>query len=177
MTETAETIHGNASAFVGKTPPPHVPLDARALMVHWAHWGVVNAEHFVYDEHARRSMMLGLRPGDLSKPIHADCSQFYASCGHWSGVPGFTDTDWTGTLLEKGHLLLDRTSWKPADCVIFGGGTGDHAAMLTERDGTADWWIVGFGHQGAPDRGTLSGTIAWFEQNRMPGVRVLSFTP
>lgn len=177
MTDTAKTITGNPSAFAGKTPPAHVPLDARGLMVHWASWGVVNHEHFVYDEGARRSMMFGLRPGDLSKPIHADCSQFYASCGHWSGVPGFTDTDYTGTLLEKGHLLAERTSWRPADCVIFGPGTGRHAAMLTGREGTDDWWIVGFGYQGAPDRGTLSASIAYFERDGHPGVRVLSFAP
>jgi hypothetical protein len=146
-------------------------------MVHWANWGVVHAAHFVYDEGKQRSMMFGLHPGDLSKPIHADCSQFYASCAHWAGVSGLADTDYTGTLLEKGHLHADRTSWKPGDCVIFGGGTGDHAAMLTERDGTTDWWIVEFGVQGAPDRGTLSGTSEWFEQHGKPGVRVLSFAP
>jgi hypothetical protein len=145
------------------------------MMVHWATWGMLNAAHFVYDESPGRSMMFGLKPGDLAQQIHADCSQFYASCAHWAGVPGLTDTDYTGTLLEKGRLLTNRAAWQPGDCVIFGPGTGDHAAMLTTPDG-ADWWTIGFGHQGAPDRVTLSGTAAWFEQHGMPDVRVLSFT-
>ena len=33
---------------------------------------------------------------------HADCSQYSATLCHWVGVKDVTDTDWTGTLGQKG---------------------------------------------------------------------------
>jgi len=160
---------------VGVKPPAHVPATIRTRMVAWAHWGVEQRAHFIYDELAGRPIMFNRKPGDLSRPIHADCSQFYAAICHWVGLLGLTDTDYTGTLLQKGQLV-PLVGARPGDAVIFGPGTGTHAAMLTERDGK-DWWIIGFGHQGAPDRGLLSGTEQWFVQHGHPGVRFLSFTP
>ena len=155
----------------GAAAPPHVPPSKRARMVAWAHWGVEQRAHFVYAEDTTRSEMFNRKPGDVSTPIHADCSQFYASICHWVGIPGLTDTDYTGTLLKKGKPVALPA---PGDCVIFGPGTGDHAAMITEKAGD-DWWTIGFGHQGAPDRVLLSGLGQWFHQHGMPGVRFLAF--
>lgn len=161
--------NGNASVFEGHSPPAHVPSQ-RASMVGWANWGVANCAHFFYDETAERSMMFNLKPGDLSKTIHADCSQFYSSCAHWSGVQGLTDTDYTGTLLEKGKALTAAEA-KPGDCVIWGPGTGEHAAMFV-----AGGYAIGFGHQGAPDRVAISDITTWMEENGHGSeVRYLAF--
>lgn len=159
-----------------KRGPKHTPAPVhsrRFLMVGWAHWGIENRSKFVYDEGPGRSMMFHRKPGDASTPIHADCSQFYASICHWVGVPVVTDTDYTGTLLQKGKLV-SLVNALPGDCVIWGGGTGEHAAMLSERAGH-DWWTIGFGHQGAPDRVLLSAMDAYFIQAGHPGVRFLDF--
>lgn len=155
-----------------KPAPNHQRPDTAARMVAWAHWGIEQRGHFVYDETVHRSDMFHRKPGDISTRIHADCSQFYASIAHWCGVKNVDDRDYTGTLLLKGKILEHP---KPAACVIFGPATGTHAAMITERSGD-DWWCIGFGHQGAPDRVLLSGLATWFRENGHPGVRYLSFT-
>jgi cell wall-associated NlpC family hydrolase len=168
----------NPAPIAKKGAPKHVPhpdpTAARRLhMVGWAHWGINNRGRFVYDEGSGRADMFNSKPGDLSRPVHADCSQFYAAICHWVGIPKVTDTDYTGTLLQKGRLI-SLANAKPGDCVIWGPGTGTHAAMLTERDGH-DWWCVGFGHQGAPDRVLLSVLDDYFIRAGHPGVRFLDF--
>lgn len=152
----------------------HAPPSKRALMVHWAQWGVIHQDVFSYTmEHPQRSEMFHLRPGELptgGRKIHADCSQFYASIGKWVGLKVFTDTDYTGTLLQKGRLV---TKPRAGDCVIFGGGTGEHAAMVTFNG-----YCIGFGHSpGAPNRVKLTDMIAWFAAHGFPGVRYLAFLP
>jgi hypothetical protein len=151
-------------------PPPHVPHDPRDVMLHWATWGVLNAQHFVYTQGPQRSEMFHRAPGDLSTPIHGDCSQFYSAVCHWAGVPGTSETDYTGSLLENGKLVSEP---RPGDCVIWGGGTGEHAAMFV-----GDGWTIGFGHSpGAPNRVRLDDMTAWMTQHGHPGVRFLSFAP
>jgi hypothetical protein len=155
-------------------PPHHTDPPVRTQMVGWAHWGLAHQKIFSYTETAARSQMFHRKPGSTRGTIYADCSQFYASVGHWCGLKQFTDTDYTGTLLQKGTVVGVP---KPGDCVIFGPGTGTHAAMITEHAGN-DWWTVGFGHSpGAPDRVLLSSMEAYFRKAGHPGVRFLSFTP
>ena len=146
----------------------HVPQSKRALMVHWAQAAVIHQAAFSYTQDPRRSEMFHRTPGDFRPTIHADCSQFYASICHWVGIPGLDDRDYTGTLLQKGRLV---TKPKAGDCVIFGGGTGEHAAMVTFNG-----YTIGFGHSpGAPNRVKLTDMIAWFQAHNHPGVRYLSF--
>jgi hypothetical protein len=182
---TLSSVGSNPSPFTkpGAAPPPvHVATAPglslkRLTMLHWAAWGTENQAHFVYTETAERSQMFNLKPGEIPPGgIHADCSQFYSSVERWAGGTICNDTDYTGTLLEKG-TLVDQANAKPADCVIWGPGTGEHAAMLTEND-EGGWWTVGFGHSpGAPDRVLLSDMTAWMVANGHPDVRFLSFAP
>jgi hypothetical protein len=146
-------------------------------MLSWAAWGIENQANFVYTETAERSQMFNLTPGEIPPGgIHADCSQFYSSVERWAGGTICNDTDYTGTLLEKGQLV-DPTNVRSADCVIWGPGTGEHAAMLTDHD-EGGWWTVGFGHSpGAPDRVRLPDMTAWMVAHGHPGVRFLSFAP
>lgn len=163
-------MSANPSVFAGKTLPKAQAPSKRALMVHWAQWGVVHQGIFRYTQGPARSEMFHRKPGDIQGIVQADCSQFYAAIGHWVGLKVFTDTDYTGTLLEKGRLVATP---KAGDCVIFGGGTGEHAAMVTFNG-----YTIGFGHSpGAPDRVKLTDMIAWFRQHGYPGVRYLAFLP
>jgi hypothetical protein len=163
----------NASAFTGHTDTPkHVKPSKRAEMVRLAQWCAANQKPFVYDRYApKRSEFFHEIAGVLSgkvKRTHADCSQWYAAIGNHCGIKGLTDQDWTGTLLTKGRLVYTPT---PGDCVIFGGGSGEHAAMITYNGFT-----IGFGHSpGAPNRVALHDMAEWFRQHGHPGVRYLSF--
>lgn len=154
--------------------PPHVPPDHGAVMVHWATWGMLHQSQFTYTQGSGRSEMFHLPPG-TDKPIEADCSQFYASCGEWAGVPGFTDTDYTGTLLERGKPVTISDA-RPGDGVVWGPGTGEHIAMWTERISATDGWVIGFGHSpGAPNRVRLSDMTAYFQTHGHPEVRIIRF--
>lgn len=158
-----------------KKPPKHTPVPVRAQLVAWAHWGIAHRGQFIYTmKSPGRSDMFHRKPGDASSPIYADCSQFYASICRWCGIKTVDDKDFTGTLLKKGKLVKTP---KPGDCAIFGPGDGDHAAMVTEKATGGDWWTIGFGHQGAPDRVLLSVMRDYFNKHGEPGVRFLAFTP
>jgi hypothetical protein len=90
---------------------------------------------------------------------------------HWSGVmKGLNDTDFTGTLIEKGTLVR---SPREGDIVIWGPGTGAHTAFWV-----GEGFTVGFGHSpGAPDRVAETDMNAYFISVGQPGVRYFSFTP
>lgn len=154
-----------------KRPHPAASLDENIVRI--ANRGLLFAGRMTYSEGADREMLFDRKRGDFLD-AHADCSQFCASDLHWLGVKSLTKTDYTGTLLEKGRLV---TVLRPGLIPIWGPHTGAHAAVLTEKtpDGR-DWYVVGFGHQGAPDRNTLSGMNAYFNAIGEPGVRFLEFT-
>lgn len=172
----------NAPLTKHGTPPAHELRKSgtsikRLNAIRYAEWGIQNQAHFSYSEAANRSQMFDLKPCTIppSGAIHADCSQFVASCLHWAGVPGLTRFDYTGTLWDKGKVV-DLAHAQPGDVVIFGAKTGVHAALLIEHDPDG-WFTASFGHSpGAPNRVSLANFIAYFAKSH-PGVRVLSFTP
>lgn len=157
---------------IPKKAVPHTAPSKAGVMVHWANW-MLNTQRgkLQYSETANRSELFNCALGVVPAGTHADCSQFYSACAHWAGVKIVNDRDWTGTLLAKGKKVSDPV---PGCCVVFGLAPGVHAAMATEHDGT-DWWCVGFGHQGAPDRVPLSALKAYFAKQGHPGVTYLVF--
>jgi hypothetical protein len=171
-------VNGNPAPIRPAHPdaPKSHPLHARKRLrsdriVALANDGLRYAGHMVYSEGRDRSQLFHRQPGDFNG-AHADCSQYVASILHWLGVKTVNDRDYTGTLLDKG---TPRNDPRPGCVAIWGPGTGAHAAFVTEKHG-ADWFVVGFGHQGAPDRNTLSGMNRYFAQTGNPGVRFLDFT-
>jgi hypothetical protein len=139
-------------------------------VVHYAQVAVLHQAAFSYTQGPQRSELFHRHPGDFRPTVHSDCSQFVSALYHWVGVAGLTDTDYTGTLLEKGKPVVKP---KAADTVIFGGGTGEHAALVTWNGFT-----IGFGHSpGAPNRVKLADMVAWFQAHGHPGVRFLAFLP
>jgi hypothetical protein len=164
-------IEGNAAPIKKKSAPKHHPLTFEHRVVAFCHTALEYAGKMTYDEGALRSQLFHRKPGDF-KGAHADCSQLVSSILHWCGVKIVTATDYTGTLLKKGKLVASPA---PARVVIFGPGTGTHGAFITEKAGV-DWWVVGFGHQGAPDRVRLSTLEGYFKTAGHPGVRYLDFS-
>lgn len=161
-------------------PLPHAPVPPKSTdpfhlyVVYHANLGLKYAGRMVYTETAARSELFG-RPVDGFAGAHADCSQYVSSILHWLGNRVVTKYDYTGTLLQKGKLVA-----RPARglVAVWGPGTGAHTAFITEHiRGGSDWYCVGFGHQGAPDRNTLSGMDAYFVSIGQPGVRFLDFAP
>lgn len=158
----------------GTHPPPYPnPQDPLARkIVAYANLSLHFAGRMTYTQTRARSQLFHRKPG-VYLNASADCSQLVASILHWLGVKVVTDTDYTGTLLAKGTLQSHPTM----GCVaIWGPGTGIHAAFVTEHiKGTSDWYTVGFGHQGAPNRAKLSDMNAYFLHIGKPGVRYLTF--
>ena len=125
-----------------------------------------------YTESAARSQLFHRKPGAFGG-ASADCSQYVSSILHWLGNKSVNDRDYTGTLLQKGKMIPKPV---PGCVAVWGPGTGAHTAFITEHiKGGSDWYCVGFGHQGAPDRNTLHGMNAYFDSVGQPGVRYLSF--
>jgi hypothetical protein len=151
--------------------PPSTPAEKTHQVVMWAHWGLENRGHFIYTQTSMRSQMFHQPPGS-PRVLYADCSQWVAAILHWVGVKKVTDTDDTATLLQKGTHVKGAA---PARVAIWGPGGGDHAAFITEKAASGDWWTIGFGHQGAPDRVLLSVMNTYFREHGKPGVRFLDF--
>lgn len=187
-------IEGNGNAiiapkkpvFKGKTPPPSVPVDKGVLAAHWAMLLFNNLRgKLIYDEDAERAelfdrvkAMLGKGRSEafiiadlVTNPPTADCSQMVATCNMAAGFPKYNDHDYTGTELHEG-IVVPLAQARIGDDVVYGGGTGEHTDKLVAPAGK-DWYIVGFGHAGAPDHGLLSGSEQWFAANGFPGIRIL----
>lgn len=161
-------IHGQPPL---KRPPEHTEAHRKQQVVGYAHTSLNYQGRMFYTMSARRSGLFGRKPGNF-QGASADCSQYCSAILHWVGVKDVTSTDWTGTLLTKGqHLGAPRIG----AVAVWGPGEGDHAAFITERAGRDDWWTIGFGHQGAPDRVLLSVMNDYFAKIGKPGVRFLDF--
>lgn len=161
------TVHANRPHKTGQHKAPTPAEHAVAF----AHLSLHFAGRMTYSMKGDREILFHRKAGDFLY-AHADCSQWYAAIVHWCGNRRVSDTDYTGTLLEKGKEI---GSPKPGCCVIFGGGTGEHAAMITEKDSHGVWWTIGFGHQGGPDHVSLPNMKAYFAEAGHPGVRFLEF--
>jgi len=139
--------------------------DTRNAQVAWAEWGVANRTNnpgnWNYSELANRMNAIGVWPPRF--PINTDCS---GSCTLWAFLAngndpnglGFDHEGYTGTFLShEQHLALFVKSAKgvaveevqPGDHVVYGGGTGEHVAIVVKVNGS-DILTVSMGQQGDP---------------------------
>lgn len=184
----AGTVYANPAPIDPKHPkaPKHVPLPKghtpsraqtfEAGVVRYCARALGFAGKMVYSMGGDRSQLFAHKPGDF-EGAHADCSQFVSAIAHWLGCTWVTATDWTGSLLEKAAKLGKlRTAPAVGLGAVFGPNSGEHIGWITGKtpDGM-DWYVVGFGWSGAPDRSTLSGMLAYFEARGFPGVRYIDF--
>ena len=125
--------------------------DVRNNIVAWAKYLQGKASHFTYTEGPQRMADIGVWP--LKYPITADCSAF-VTLVYWlagAGDPNGQHYDhegYTGTLLAHGqHVTIDKI--QAGDLVVYGGGTGEHTALIVEVDGK-DILTISHGQQGDP---------------------------
>jgi len=130
-------------------------IDGRPAAVEWAKWFVTDnktSHHkYNYTEGAQRMQEENIWP--LTWPFEADCSAFVTDCYALAGMHDpngqrYNHTGYTGTLLATGKHI-DIAQVKPGDVVIYGAGTGDHAAIIVEVHGK-DILTVSHGQQGDP---------------------------
>lgn len=163
--------HPLPRGHVHSKPSRSATLDRH--IVYWCHLSLAYAGKMVYTENWTLRQRFFFFVSGHFRGASADCSVFVATLLRWGGVKSVTATDYTGTLLQKGKPIPGP---KRGCVAVWGPGTGAHTAFITEHiAGTADWYCVGFGHQGAPDRVTLSGMNAYFRSVGEPGVRFLEF--
>lgn len=124
--------------------------DTRTAIVEWAKWAVANKANFNYTEDNRRMSAIGVFPPKF--PMFADCSAFVTWC-YWiagAGDPngqGYDHEGYTGTLLSHG-TVIPLASVIPGDVIVYGGGTGEHTALVVE--GGPDPLTISHGQQGDP---------------------------
>lgn len=135
--------------------------DVRSNVVAEAQWGVANHAHFTYSEGPDRMSSIGKPKNTL--PVTCDCSAFATLCYYWASAPdpnglGYDHEGYTGTLLSHDeHITLLKknaqginvTEVIPGDLVIYGGGTGEHVAVVIEAYGQ-DVLTISMGQQGDP---------------------------
>ncbi len=158
--------------------PPNKPTPTATFhhrVVYYANMSLGYAGRMAYTENwTLRQRFFYFSTGKFAG-ASADCSQYVCTILHWCGSKSVTSKDYTGTLLAKGRPFSSPVAGRVA---VWGPGTGAHTAFVTEKteDGR-DWYCVGFGHQGAPNRVTLSAMSAYFHSIGQPGVRYLDFAP
>lgn len=139
----------------------HVPrLSKRRRIVAYAKGSLHYHGRMTYTEGPSRNELFH-RPKGKFLGAAADCSQYSATLCHWTGVPGVTDTDWTGTLAKKGKPVEQP---RPGVFVFFGPYPHVHMAVMVNSTEA-----IGFGSSTAPDESPLAGLIAYFNGSGHPG--------
>jgi len=103
--------------------------DLRELIAQWGLWAIKNHKKFHYAQ---------IRPVSyaLTDSMTMDCSTFVSWCYRQAGAgdphgPAFhyNGRGYTGTLIANGKRI-SKVMARPGDIVIYGAGTGDHAALI-----------------------------------------------
>lgn len=132
------------------TPPPHTPVDVRQKIVDWANWFVQNKNKRKTKVHYAEIRPI---PHTLKFPMTTDCSGFVTLLHQLAGAAdpngyGFNGQGYTGTLLTHGRHIVP-SAVLPGDIVIYGAGTGEHAAVIVKVHGN-DFLTVSHGQEGDP---------------------------
>ena len=136
---TASSFPAIQAAFSSKSGSGSSSSDRRQAIVDWAKWSVANSSRFTYTKDPRRFKNVHSDPKSTSE-IFCDCSSFVTYCYSWAGAPDPNNNSfnggYTGSLLisKTGRRIL-RGALKPGDIVIYGDGTGDHAAIVVNTTG------------------------------------------
>jgi len=123
----------------------------RQKIVANAKWGVANANQIHYSQGGQR--MEGVHH-PFKLPLTADCSAWVTDCYNWAGAPdpngmNYGGFGYTGTLLSHGeHIVLSDVQY--GDVVVYGGGTGEHTAIVIEVHNNTDVLTVSHGWEGDP---------------------------
>lgn len=120
----------------------------RARIVAAARWGAAHQPEIHYAE----TRPIPLQPAGVlhSLPFTTDCSGFVTVCYRAAAAPdpngnNYDGQGYTGSLLARG-LKVEKP--KPGDVVIYGTGTGHHAALIVA--GGSDPLTVSHGSEAGP---------------------------
>lgn len=163
------TVVGNPPL---KKPAAHTGAELVQKIVGFCHSSLSFRGRMYYTMTGARVGLFHRQPGDF-QGAECDCSQYGSSILHWCGIRKATDTDATGSMLQKYKHIQNP---KVGCGVVFGAAPGEHFAFITEKDKSGVYWTVGFGHQGGPDRVSLPNMKSYFAGAGHPGVTYLDFT-
>lgn len=151
------------------------PLTKRDLVVRFGRWGIVHNGQIHYAEVRPIPRVL---PGEYPKlPLTTDCSGFvtmayqYADCPDPNGL-NYNGQGFTGTLLQHGKKVQKP---RPGDIVIYGGGTGNHAALVIAVNGTTMSKIITASH--GNESGPYEISVADEAKFQPPGITFISHLP
>jgi len=143
----------------------------RSRLAAKARQGLRYAGRMVYTEGPQRSQFFHAAPNAYVGE-HADCSQYGAGCAKRVGVKSLTADDYTGSIWDKGKMILHPV----VGCfVIFGQRPGVHLGIVSGRR-NGQWLVTGFGSQRGPDVHTLAELSNYFLRNGHPGSRFIDVT-
>lgn len=113
----------------------------------------VNPKAFTYSMGTNRMQWVHA-PGKL--PVTCDCSSYVTMIYYMAGAPdpnglNFDGQGYTGTLLSnKANRHINKADVLPGDLVVYGGGTGEHVAIITEVMPNGDLVSISMGQNGDP---------------------------
>jgi hypothetical protein len=86
-------------------------------------------------------------------PLATDAAGYLIASAKWAGLDDPSGNEYsgegtTGDLLKQLEQI-PASEAEPGDLVVFGGGIGHHAAVLTEQR-KGEWQVVGHGEDGPP---------------------------
>lgn len=141
----------------------------RARIVATARWGAANTGRIHYAE--TRPIPLQASGVLPALPFATDCSGFVTMCYRAAGAPdpnadSYSGQGYTGTLLDHGARVPVAA---PGDVVIYGGGTGHHAALVVA--GGIDPLTVSHGSE----QGPMLIRVSEEKRYQPPGVTFLRF--
>jgi cell wall-associated NlpC family hydrolase len=125
--------------------------DVRDTIVAWAKWAAANKDQIHYTQGPER--MSGINhPGKL--PLNCDCSSFVTLCYNWAGAKdpngmNYNHTGYTGTLLSHGKKIALKDVL-PGDVIVYGGGTGEHTALIVGYHGGDNPTTISHGQESDP---------------------------
>lgn len=147
------------SSVSGLTKSQRAQARKRAYDAAWL--GYSNRTRVHYTQGSQRwegiNKRLDAREGEY--PRYADCSSFATWC-IWNGlylpfkcrdtVNGAAwKAGYTGTMLTHGKEVVHRSNVLPGDCVIYGGGTGKHTAIVIGKRND-QIMVISHGSEGGP---------------------------
>jgi hypothetical protein len=102
---------------------------------------------------------------DKLVPIATDAAGYLIASAKWAGLDDPSGNEYSGEGTTGDLLKLEQipaSEAEPGDLVVFGGGTGHSAAVLTEQKAGV-WKAVGHGEDGVVEQPLAEMAAAWPE--------------
>jgi murein DD-endopeptidase MepM/ murein hydrolase activator NlpD len=175
----ADILH---SPLAGAAPQSADAPSTRDQILSWANYGIAHNTPILYADNINLSPTLKLTDVVANGTPGLDCVTFIELVYKAAGAPDPSGGSYGGldSIENTAHLLsncahIALSDAKPGDLVVFGGGTGHHAAILLEA-GTAnsgDPYLASHGSNAGPIRIRLSAEAASQAASGFSGTTIL----